>query len=774
MIAALLMALALQQGGAVTVQAGADRDRLGVGDELVFTVTASAVSNTGLTLVAPTFDGFTVTHREERRTVGVAGGRTETWEFRLRADRVGTFALGPAQVVQGGIVAQAPVVTVEVLAAGTGLSPALSPRLHAMLQAAPPPTDSGAQVVILVSDTGVVVGQQVDVVTTAWFPRELRLRLRRPPSLEPPSFAGVWSYPQPVPPGVVGSREVNGVWYDQFVYHQVIFPITPGVLSGSTAVLHYSVPLAFQFFSQEERYDLERGVPTITVHPLPDAGRPDGFDGAVGSGVTLTREVDGSPRAGEPVSVRFVLNGRGNVALWPPPAVPWPVHLQVYPEGTDEKLDAVAGILGGTKTFRYLVVPDSTGILAVPSVAYPYYDPESASYQAAEAEGVRIPVARSATAMASRAEAPPLFHDADPPLPWTVTHAVPWWGWGLLWSLPLLVYGVTFLPKRVRQRVSRRVSTPPLLEARHHLERLVESLAGDPAGDHLAVVRALRAAGADAALAERVVRLRERLAAEQFGPTGGTAGAALLQEARGAVQALEALGRRGRRGAARGAALLALFLLAAPSQGQQVPAERLYETGASRAAMEAFRARAAAAPAVVANWYGLGASAYRLGEDGQAVAAWTRAAELAPRDHALARAMLLLPAPDPASAEWRSVPPVTPEEWFLGAILLWWGAWLGVALSRGWRGRWAVVAAGAVVALALAGWSWRTERSPLAIVAATAPLRVSPHGRAPGSRDLPIGTAVRPLQRRPGWALVRAATGEVGWIANDQVAWVRE
>jgi hypothetical protein len=85
-----------------------------------------------------------------------------------------------------------------------------------------------------------------------------------------------------------------------------------------------------------------------------------------------------------------------------------------------------------------------------------------------------------------------------------------------------------------------------------------------------------------------------------------------------------------------------------------------------------------------------------------------------------------------------------------------------------------VVAAGAVIALGLAGWSWQAIHTPLAIVAETVPLRVSPHGRAPGSRELPIGTALHPLQRRPGWALVRAATGEVGWIANDQVAWVQE
>ena len=79
-----------------------------------------------------------------------------------------------------------------------------------------------------------------------------------------------------------------------------------------------------------------------------------------------------------------------------------------------------------------------------------------------------------------------------------------------------------------------------------------------------------------------------------------------------------------------------------------------------------------------------------------------------------------------------------------------------------------------LVALLAAGWVAREERRPLGLVTVSAPLRVSPHGRAPGSRELPIGTGVRPTQVRGEWTLVRAATGEVGWIPTAQVAWVAE
>jgi len=770
-IAGLLLML---QGLSLTATASVDRDRVSVGEEFTLTISAASDAAGPLTLITPTFDGFEVVRRGERREVTTTGRRTQVWDFLLKAKSVGAHTLGPAQIVQGGITAQTSTVEVEVIAQGTGLASQLNPRLRELLLAAPPPPDSGPHVSILLSAERAVVGEQVDVVTLAWFPRELRLRLRRQPTLEPPGFSGVWNYPQVVPPGIAATKKVGDVWYDLFIYHQVIYPITPGAVTGTPAVLRFSVPLAFQFFSQEERYELKSAVPRLGVLALPDDGRPAGFDGAVASGLTLTREVDGTPRAGEPVGVRFELRGRGNVSLWPPPFVRWPAGLQVYPEGTDEKLDAVGGVLGGTKTFRFLVVPDSSGVLPIPTVTYHFYDPEPATYQVASTPGVRVPVAPALAAVASRAEPPPLLLAPDPQPTWRAAHVVPWWGWLVIWLLPVVAYVFVRLPRREGAVVARSKPEAPWIAAQHRLDAALQRLGADGAAEPVALVRALRTAGADAALADRVVAVQARLGAERFARKGGAVPRALLDEVAALVAVLDRLGHRGRLRAGRASAVIILLLLAIPAGGQEMPAERLYETGAFRSATEGYRERAEVAPEVVANWYGLGASAYRAGDDGVAIAAWIRAARLAPRSRALTRALLLVPAPDPRTAAWRGVPPVTPEELFLGATILWLAAWGGVAFSRRWRGRWAVVASGAVVALLLAGWTAREQSRPLGIVTENLPLRVSPHGRAPGSRDLPIGTAVRPTRVRADWTLVRAATGEVGWVPTAGVAWIRE
>src|SRR5437762_710568 len=79
------------------------------------------------------------------------------------------------------------------------------------------------------------------------------------------------------------------------------------------------------------------------------------------------------------------------------------------------------------------------------------------------------------------------------------------------------------------------------------------------------------------------------------------------------------------------------------------------------------RARAAASPRVPAHWYNLGATLYRAGADGKAMAAWTRAARLAPRDPLVQRARELLPPPDAASEALFTTGVATPGEWGLAA-----------------------------------------------------------------------------------------------------------
>lgn len=779
MIGAALLALALlQQGRGPTLMVSVDRDRVAPGEVVVFTVRVTSPLSDPIRVDLPSLGGFDLESRSERTdvTTGANGGRTTVIEFHLRANTPGEWRLGPVTVRQGVAADRSDPVTVRI-EGGTPapVTASLSPRLARLVQRAPPPDVLGqAGITVALSDSTVVVGEQVDVVTIAWFDREVRQQLRRAPTVESPRVEGVWSYPQPVPGGIAASRQVGGRWYDLFVLHQVVFPLTPGKVAVSPARLQYSVPLAFQFFSQEERYKLETTPTSFLVRALPDAGRQPDFAGAVGRGITVQQTITpGTGRQGEAFSAELVVKGEGNVALWPQPDLPWPRGLRVYPEAADERVVMKEGRLGGSKTFRFLVLADSAGTLGLPSLRYSYFDPGTGRYESATAPGVTFVVAPRGEGGGSRAEPPPVRLDTRRPLARSLREQLPDWVWWGLLLLPVLVLGIQRRPRRAPAAPA--VPSDPgnsLAAAERRFDAALRTLVPAIAErDDGTLARALRRAGLEPAMADDLARLRDRLRAARFAPDGTTATQALIRDVDTAITGLGGTAQPGQRRWRRRVGVgLVLLAVAHPAESQtQATAEQLYEAGAYRAAAAGFRQQAQLTPDVPARWLNLGDAAYRAGLDAEALAAWTRAARLAPRDPGIQRALLLLPPADPAAARWLWVAPFTPEELWLVAAVIWLVAWGGVLWGRRFRGRWAVLMSGAALlfvgSVALDRW----YHEPVAVVTTNASLRLSPHELAPAVGEVPALGAVRVDLSRGTWFRVIATGGQEGWMRAEDL-----
>jgi tetratricopeptide (TPR) repeat protein len=768
----LLLALALVQGQGPSLEASVDEERISVGEELLYTLRAVSHSPTPMHVTVTPFTGLEIVSRSERSEVSLGHDptRSTVLEVRLRAVRPGRWELGPSWAVQGKDTVEAPAIVVDVTANRAATASTLSPRLRRLLDQARPPAPGDASVDLIVSADSVRQGEQVDVVTAAWFPRDLRLQLRRPPTLQPPVIDGVWSYPQATPAGIAATRSIGGRWYDLFVAHQVVFPLLPGRVVVPRATLKYSTPVALQFFSQEERYALTSKAETLSVRALPDSGRPAGFSGAIGTGLRLERRVSPTAaRVGEGVTVELALTGEGNTALWPAPELHWSPGTRAYSDKVEERVGVTDGFVGGTKTFRYLVMPDSAGTLALPAVSYPFFDLARGEYLFAALPATAVPVSPAGGVTASTALPPPLMRPAGTALTRQLVH-VPDWGWLLLLLAPpalLALRGRITLPRRP----PRPAASGDLRSAEEELEAVVRTLVPDPERRTGAgLVAAVRAAGADSALAARVAAVRERLLARRYGPqAGGPQDTALAAEAR---ELARRLGGSLRGWAGRGAAVVP-FTLALWSAGllaQAPPPEALYEQGSLRAAAEEFADRAAREPAVAAHWYNLGATYYRLGQDGRARAAWLEARRLAPRSASVAQALRLTPPPDATSARWSWTPPVTPEELLLFGALGWLAGWLGWTLRPRVRERWLILLVFSAAAM-LAGLALRTWlRQPLAVVLARSTLRLSPHGLAPSVAILESGSAVRLVRRSPGWVMVEAPGSQRGWLTDEAVA----
>lgn len=777
MIAGLAALLAWWlQGEPPQVRASVDRDRVTVGDAVTYTVQAVSRSTAPIRISVEPPAGLQLVARTERSEVSQIGGpsRTTVLELQLRALRAGRWQFAPARAVQGSATGLSAAVELQVDELPGAAMIAANPTLKRLLERAPLPGRAGQPAVgVLLSANSALVGEQVDVLTAAWFPRELRVRLRRPPTLQPPVIEGVWSYPQPVPPGIAATRNVGGTLYDLFVAHQVVFPLVAGRIVVPPAVLKYSVPVALQFFSQEERYTLTSSSETLEVAPIPPAGRPAGYAGAVGSGLRLERAVTPDrARTGEPVSVSFTLTGEGNPALWPAPDLRWPAGVRAYPDRTDERLFITGGRLGGAKTFAFTVVPDSAGRIPLPGAAYGYYDVAARGFRVATLSPDRLPVAPGPEARASRPLPPPLRPAEGPPLGWRIVHAGGPWPLAVAFGMPPLLWLALRRRPRLRHRRGAAVPAPPGVEG--ELEDTIRRLV--PAEDlhsEASLIAALRTAGVEPALAARLARARRTLQELRYGPGAGPVPPELAAELRRLIAQVVPSRRAagGMRGAA--AVLPLALLLGGPARAQGPAPERLYERGALQAAAAAFAARTRAEPADPAHWYNLGATYYRLGLDGRAAAAWLQAARLAPRDRTVRRALELVPAPDAASAGRLWVPPVTWEELLVGALPLWIAGW--IALARPRRRDLGLAAIGLA---ALAGGGAVALRSretrPVAVLLGKTPLQLSPHERAPTIAPLEPGSALVVVRRGAGWVMAAAPDGRLGWIPADSLFVLRE
>jgi hypothetical protein len=139
---------------------------------------------------------------------------------------------------------------------------------------------------------------------------------------------------------------------------------------------------------EEEKITLASKPVTITVKPLPAAGKPVSFDGAVGK-FTITASM---PRmditANETVVMNVILKGEGNLPLINAPQVQWPPGTEGYEPTVKENIDKTVAPIRGTKMFQYSFIAKQPGKIIIPPVEFSYFDPSANSYKTIRTDSI--------------------------------------------------------------------------------------------------------------------------------------------------------------------------------------------------------------------------------------------------------------------------------------------------------------------------------------------------------------------------------------------------
>ncbi|MGC3988717.1 MAG: BatD family protein [Chthoniobacteraceae bacterium] len=259
------------------------------------------------------------------------------------------------------------------------------------------PSGKGYFAQIVVPKTNAYVGESLPVEVKYFIDGSIPIQAAQdgPPSLETSGLTA-----PKLRLGDQGQADYQGRPYRVIVFKTVVTPVKAGALQVGPSSFVFVMQLPQhnrrrsspfgnspfqQFFGDDDIYDMVPRQVTVTADaaplqakPLPTAGRPTDFSGAVGDFKIVGQSSTSEVKAGEPLTVTVTISGRGNFDRITAPQLESAPGWRSYPATSSMKTDDDSG-LSGTKTFQISLVP-SGGQTEVPPLHFSYFDPEREKY----------------------------------------------------------------------------------------------------------------------------------------------------------------------------------------------------------------------------------------------------------------------------------------------------------------------------------------------------------------------------------------------------------
>ena len=181
-------------------------------------------------------------------------------------------------------------------------------------------------------------------------------------------------------PQATGKLEIPSITYDGIVVQQNrnVDPFEAFFNGGSGYI--------------EVKKQIKAPAITIQVDPLPQ--RPANFSGGVGS-FSISAQIDKTEvKANDPVNLRVVVSGVGNMKLLKQPVVKIPKDFDSYDAKVTDKTKLTVNGLEGSIVYDFLAVPRHQGTFEIPTIEYTYFDTKSNSYKTERTESFTLKVAK--------------------------------------------------------------------------------------------------------------------------------------------------------------------------------------------------------------------------------------------------------------------------------------------------------------------------------------------------------------------------------------------
>jgi hypothetical protein len=375
-----------QASDGLRAQIAVDRETMRVGEELQIELSVTRFGSGSVpdpVLPAALADGFEIvsqfTSTGSRTTWGTGGGSRSV----SVTTAVGAVALKPGKhklaftIDDGGTEVKSNAVTIVV--EGEALA-----TTETAVVTTGKPTESKGDVFLWASTskTKAYVGEQIDYALDVYERRQLiSVSLRTPPS-----FADFHTYD--LPEGEPTMEVIDGVVHRvRPGMRRALFPQKSGTLTIAPAEIAIG----------RRRRDKSPTL-SIEVLPLPAEGQPPDFAPTNVGKFQLEASVDKTTAlAGQPFTYTVTLTGTGNIPLVDPGRWPELAGARRYDPKVETEMRSIDRV-GGTRTWSFLVIPETPGTLVLPAHVLHYFDPELGRYATTEAAAIEVQVEGTAVA----------------------------------------------------------------------------------------------------------------------------------------------------------------------------------------------------------------------------------------------------------------------------------------------------------------------------------------------------------------------------------------
>lgn len=383
------------------------------------------------TFTKPSFNGFRLIGQQSytgggsfqiiiNNQVVNDGGGENRWIFSLQAVKEGKFTIGPAKVKAGGQVYSSNSVEITVTKGGNAVANNNSPQNNSSNNSSTQTKNTNNEYAYLTATpdkNSVYVGEPVIVSYRIY----TKVDISQYGVDKTESMDGFWieDLVSPSSQAKTWNETINGEVYLVGEIRKVaLYPQNTGTYTipalDVEAILQIPNQEAnnpFDFFnkffsdpfgsdpfkgigSTQEKRILSSAPININVKPLPEQGKPESFENAVGDFDASIKINKKKCLTGDGLILKLTVSGQGNLMLIDAPELEVPPGIKVYDPETNDDFSININGINGTREFEYMLVPEIAGDYKLGPWEFSWFNPQTRRYETQEFDAINLKVAK--------------------------------------------------------------------------------------------------------------------------------------------------------------------------------------------------------------------------------------------------------------------------------------------------------------------------------------------------------------------------------------------